>query len=74
MTKAPTHTDKSKTQRDNAKTPPKTSITQRLWADLGRSVGENDSHPTGLGFGLTSLRDPNLPTNYNNREIKRTHI
>ena len=39
MTKAPTPTEKSKKQRDNTKTPPKTSITQRLRADLGRSVG-----------------------------------
>ena len=29
----------SKKQRDNTKTPPKTSITQRLRTDLGRSVG-----------------------------------
>ena len=36
--KAPTTTEKSKKQRDNTKTPPKTSITQRLRTDLGRSV------------------------------------
>ena len=30
------------------KTPPKTSITQRLLTDLGRSVGGYDSHPTGV--------------------------
>ena len=39
MTKALTPTDKSKKQRDNTKTPSKTSITQRLRTDLGRSVG-----------------------------------
>ena len=39
MTKAPTLTEKSTKQRDNLKTPPKTSITQRLRTDLGRSVG-----------------------------------
>ena len=39
MTKAPTATETSKKQRDNTKTPPKTSITQRLRTDLGRSVG-----------------------------------
>ena len=40
MTKAPTPTEKSKKQRDNTqRTPPKTSITQRLLTDLGRSVG-----------------------------------
>ena len=38
MTKAPTPTEKSKKQRDNIKTPSKTSITQRLRTDLGRSV------------------------------------
>ena len=39
MTKTPTPTEKSKKQRDNTKTPPKTTITQRLWTELGRSVG-----------------------------------
>ena len=39
MTKAPTPTEKSKKHRDNTKTPPKTSITQQLRTDLGRSVG-----------------------------------
>ena len=39
MTKALTLTEKSKKQRDNTKTPPKTSITQRLRTDLGRSAG-----------------------------------
>ena len=39
MAKAPTPTEKSKKQRDNTKTPQKTSITQRLRTDLGRSVG-----------------------------------
>ena len=38
VTKAPSLTDKSKKQRDN-KNATKTSITQRLRADLGRSVG-----------------------------------
>ena len=36
MTKAPTSTEKSKKQHDNTKTPPKTSITQRLRTNLGR--------------------------------------
>ena len=40
MTKAPTPTEKSKKQRDNTKTPPKTSITPRLRTDVGWSVGE----------------------------------
>ena len=38
MTHAPTPTEKSKEQRDNTKTPPKTSITQRFRTDLVRSV------------------------------------
>ena len=46
MTKAPTPTEKSKKQRDNTKTPPKTSLTQQLRTDLGRSIGGNDSHQT----------------------------
>ena len=39
MTKARTPAGKSKKQRDNTKTSRKTSITQRLRTDLGRSVG-----------------------------------
>ena len=39
VTKAQTPTEKSKKQRDNIKTPPKSLITQRLRSDLGRSVG-----------------------------------
>ena len=40
MTKAHTPTEKSKKQRDNTKTPPKTSIIQRLRTDSVRSIGE----------------------------------
>ena len=39
LTKAITLTENSKKQSDKTKTPPKTSITQRLRTDLGRSVG-----------------------------------
>ena len=39
MTKAPALTEESKKQRDNIKTPPKTSMAQRLRTDLGRSDG-----------------------------------
>ena len=39
MTQAPITTEQSRKQRDNTKTPPKTSITQRLRTDLGPSVG-----------------------------------
>ena len=38
MTKAPTLIEKSKKQIYNIKNATKTSITQRLWTDLGRSV------------------------------------
>ena len=38
MTKAPIPTEKSKKQRNNTKNATKTSITQRLWNDLGLSV------------------------------------
>ena len=38
MTKAPTPTEKSNKQCDITKTPPKTSITQQLRTELGRSV------------------------------------
>ena len=38
MTKAPTPTEKSKKHRDNIKTPPKTSITQRLRIALGQTL------------------------------------
>ena len=48
MTKAPTPTQKSKKHRDNIKTPPKNSITQRLRTDLGRSVGVTAVNPTGV--------------------------
>ena len=33
--------------KDNTQTPPKSSITQRLWNDSGRLVGVT-SHPTGV--------------------------
>ena len=39
VTKNPTPTEQSKKHRNNIKTPPKTSITQLLRTDLGRSVG-----------------------------------
>ena len=38
--KNPYTNKKHKTQRDNTQTPTKTSITQRLRTDFGRSVGE----------------------------------
>ena len=51
-------------------TPQKSSITQRLRTDFGRSVGVTTA--TQLVW-LTGLR-AHLPTNRNNRLIKRTHV
>ena len=51
-------------------TPQKSSITQRLRTDLGRSVGVTTA--TRLVW-LTGLR-AHLPTNRNSRLIKRTHV
>ena len=39
MTRTLKPTEMSKRQSDSTKTPPKSSITQRLWTDIGRSVG-----------------------------------
>ena len=50
MTKAPIPTEKSKKQRNNTKTPPKTSITQRLRTDLGPSVGVDVPYCTAGGI------------------------
>ena len=71
MTKAPTPTEKSKNQRDNTKTPPKTSITQQLRTDLGRPVGVTIA--TQLVWlnrftGSQSFHQPQKPCNQN------THI
>ena len=47
MTKSPILTENSKTKGQHTQTPPKTSITQRLRTDLGRSVGVT-SNQTGV--------------------------
>ena len=70
MTKAPTPTEMSKGQSDNTNNATKSSITQRLRTDLGRSVGVTTA--TQLVW-LTGLR-AHLPTNRNSRVIKRTHV
>ena len=51
MTKARTLTEKSQKQRDNNVT--KTSITQRLCTDLGRSVGVTIA--TQLVYGIETF-------------------
>ena len=43
----PLYQQKIRKPKDNTQTPPKTSITQRLRTDLGRSVGVT-SHPNGV--------------------------
>ena len=61
MTKAPTPTEKSKKQRENTKTPPKTPMTQRLRTDLGRSVGVTIATQTGVVkpvYGIPTLKCP----------------
>ena len=70
MTKAHTPTEMSKGQSDNINNATKSSITQRLRTDLGRSVGVTTA--TQLVW-LTGLR-AHLPTNHNSRVIKRTYI
>ena len=55
---------------DNTKTPPKTSITQRLRTDLGRSVRVTTAIQL---VWLNRFTIPNLPTNHKSRVIKRTH-
>ena len=69
MTKPPMPTENSKTkgQHTNAT---KTSITQRLRTDLGRSVGVT-SHPTGVVKPVYGY--PTFPLTAK-AVIKRTHI
>ena len=41
-------------------------------ADLGRAVGSNNNHPTGVV--KPALRALNLPTSHNSRIQKDTHL
>ena len=69
--KTPYTNRKFENQRTTHKSHQKTSITQRLQTDLGRSVGVT-SHPTGvvkLVYGYCTF-----PTNRKSRVIERTHI
>ena len=72
MTKAHSPTEKSKEQRDNIKTPPKTSIAQRLWTDLGRSVGVTAVTPLVWLNRFTSAQPSHLPQQPCNQ--KDTHL
>ena len=67
----PTLTEMSRRQSDNTNTPPKSSITQRLQADLGRSVGVTT--PTQL-VRLTGLQVQS--SNYSQQKCngKDTHL
>ena len=58
MTKAPTPVEMSKGQSDNKNNVTKSSITQRLLTDLGRSVGVNTA--TQLVW-LTWFTGPTFP-------------
>ena len=58
MTKTPIPTENSKTKGQHTQTPPKTSITQQLRTDLGRSVGVT-SNPTGVVKPVNEI--PTLP-------------
>ena len=67
----PIHQQKCQKGKVTTKTTPqKSSITQRLRTDLGRSVGVTTA--TQLVW-LTGLR-AHIPTNCNSRLIKRTHV
>ena len=69
----PLHRQKNpKKQRDNTKTPPKPSITQRLRTDLGRSVGVTIAKPNGVVKPVYGI--PTFFTNRKSRVIIRTHI
>ena len=72
MTKAPTPTEKSKKQRDNTKSPPKTSITQRLRTDLGRSVGVTIATQLVWLNRFTGSKPSHLPQKLCNQ--KDTHL
>ena len=52
---------KSKRQRDNKQTPPKTSITQRLRADSGRQVGVTTAILVVWLNWFTSAQPSHLP-------------
>ena len=66
MTKTPIPTENSKIKGQHTQTPPKTSITQQLRTDLGRSVGET-SNPTGVVYRFYRAH---LPTHRNSRVIE----
>ena len=71
MTKAPSLTEISKKQRDNTKTPPKTSITEWLRTDLGRSVRVTIAAQL---VWWNRFFYPSLPTKHSICVIKMKHI
>ena len=72
MTKVPTPTETFKKQRDNTKTPQKTSITQRLRTDLGPSVGVTIATQLMWLNRFTGSQPSHLPQKPCNQ--KGTHI
>ena len=55
MTKAPTPKEKSKKESDNTKTPPKTSITQRLQTDFRTVSWVNDTGIVKPVYGIPTF-------------------
>ena len=72
MTKAPTPAEMSKGQSDNTNNATKSSITQRLRTDLGRSVGVTTA--TKLvwltGWQAQPFRSPQQPCNEKDTYLK----
>ena len=67
--KSPYTDRKSKKQRDNTKTTPKTSITLRLRTDLGRSVGATVTTKLELLNRFTGSQPSHLPQKPCNQKI-----
>ena len=54
--KSPCTTEKFKKHHDNIKTPPKTSIADRMRTDLGRSVGVTTANPTRRQSSVINIK------------------
>ena len=69
MSKVPTPTEKFKKQRENKKNATKTSITQRLRNDLGRSVGVTIATKVLGDFVivLSQISNPKVPNQANTK-------
>ena len=74
MTKAPTPTEKSKTQYDNTNTQPKTSITQWLRTHLGQSVWVMIATQLVWFNRFTGSQPSHLPQKMCNQMAKTNHL